>query len=268
MRFIGIILTMLLCALAVPLAAEMRSLDLKDRSFNLYQPDDSGDQPLALIVVLHGSYGSAAGVANHLPLLEATTTTRFRVVYLNATMFEKVPGDPGRVWNDGACCGEGLRPAVDDAAFIDAVIRDLGTRGLTRAGAVYMVGHSNGAQMAYRYVCDHGGTIAGLVAIAGALTLQNCTDQTGLSVLNIHGSEDDTIPLQGGRTNRTPEILYPAIADAGASLVAAGASFHLAIVPGAGHRLPSIDRFMRKSCGPGLADAVLALIFSGTIPKP
>ena len=84
----------------------MRSLDLKGRSFNLCQSDDAGDQPLALIVVLHGSYGSAAGVANHLPLLEATTTTRFRVAYLNATK-----------------CGTGLRPAVD-AAFIDAGQRE------------------------------------------------------------------------------------------------------------------------------------------------
>ncbi len=268
MKAVWTLIAIMFCWVASPALAEMEKLTLNDRDYLLYQPDGIGDAPLPLIVALHGSGGNAAGMANHLPLFEMFDEQKFRIVYLNGTKYEKVVDELDRGWNDGSCCGENLHPEVDDSAFIDSVIKELIAKGLVQSDEIYMVGHSNGAKMSYRYVCDHGGVIKALVAISGARDLKDCPGITGMRVLNIHGSDDQSYPIGGGKDDERPTLVRDPIAAAGETMKQNGADYHLVIVPGAGHRLPSIDRILKKTSGVGLTEAVLKFIFSGEIPKP
>jgi polyhydroxybutyrate depolymerase len=54
--------------------------------------------------------------------------------------------------------------------------------------------------MSYRIACDHADTIAAIVSMAGATfaDISKCSPSEPVSVLQIHGTADRTIPYEGG----------------------------------------------------------------------
>jgi polyhydroxybutyrate depolymerase len=73
---------------------------------------------------------------------------------------------------------------------------------------MYLVGHSNGAFMAHRFACDHAGRIAAIVTLAGMQWKDagRCPASSPVSVLHVHGRDDQTIHYEGGST---PKAAYP-----------------------------------------------------------
>ena len=64
---------------------------------------------------------------------------------------------------------------------------------------VFVLGHSNGGFMSYRMACDHADTIAAIASLAGA-TFDDpsmCKPSEHVSVLQIHGTADQTIKYTG-----------------------------------------------------------------------
>jgi polyhydroxybutyrate depolymerase len=66
--------------------------------------------------------------------------------------------------------------------------------------SIYGVGHSNGAMMTSRLMCETD-LFAAAVAVSGALEIQatTCPQARGKSVLAIRGAEDENVPRAGGR---------------------------------------------------------------------
>jgi polyhydroxybutyrate depolymerase len=66
-------------------------------------------------------------------------------------------------------------------------------------GRVYLMGHSNGGYMSYRMACDAGDRITALVSLAGATYYDDskCTGTTPVSVLQVHGTADQSVPYGG-----------------------------------------------------------------------
>jgi len=65
--------------------------------------------------------------------------------------------------------------------------------------------------MAYRMACEHAAEITAIVSLAGAATSDpaRCTPARPVSVLQIHGTADQTILFQGGTNSGQP---YPSAA--------------------------------------------------------
>ena len=88
---------------------------------------------------------------------------------------------------------------VDDVAYLTGLIDEIGGEFNVDADRIYVVGHSNGGFMSYRLACEVGDKLAAVVSLAGAsqLDLAGCT-AAPTSVLQIHGTRDDTVRYDGG----------------------------------------------------------------------
>jgi len=139
----------------------------------------------------------------------------FAVAYPNGTgarIFRNL-----RTWNagggtngfqcvSGRACAEG----IDDVAYIEAMLEDIGSSFQIDVSAVYLTGMSNGAAMAHRLACELPGRIAGIAAVGGAnqyAAVSPCT--ASAAVLQIHGDADPCWSYFGGSSaclDRNPGV--------------------------------------------------------------
>jgi polyhydroxybutyrate depolymerase len=86
---------------------------------------------------------------------------------------------------------------VDDSAYLQSLISEVKSRWNVDSKRVYIVGISNGGFMAYRLACDTDGVFAGIVSIAGSMFANTslCQTRTPVSVLQIHGTQDEIVPF-------------------------------------------------------------------------
>ncbi len=161
------------------------------RSYELYRPQNlAATSSVPLVIVLHGGFcsGAQAQTAHHWN--DEAARQGFVVAYPNGTK---------RSWNAGGeCCGPAQKQKINDLAFLTPLIETLVKDENIDPARVYLAGMSNGAAMAYRYVCEGSFPIAAIGAVSGSLSAPCITPQT-TSVMAIHGATDDHVPFQGGR---------------------------------------------------------------------
>jgi polyhydroxybutyrate depolymerase len=200
---------------------ETGSIDLgpAGRPAQLVAPDEV-TAPAPLLVFLHGFGSNAAG---HDAYLGVTDEARSRGLYV--LLAEGTAGPLGRQFWDAtsACCNFTGTP-VDDVAYLGNLIDEaIETRPID-PDRVYVFGHSNGGFMAYRLACDLAGDIAAVAALAGADQLEDadCRPSEPVSVLHLHGTEDEVVRFDGGPSIRPfgdeeigpdDERAYPSAAD-------------------------------------------------------
>src|SRR5262249_9323452 len=63
---------------------------------------------------------------------------------------------------------------------------------------IYATGISNGAMMSYRLACDASDIFAAVGIVSGALVSRSCSPRAAVSVIHIHGTADQNVPLAGG----------------------------------------------------------------------
>lgn len=86
---------------------------------------------------------------------------------------------------------------VDDVGFISVLIDSLASGYNIDLARVYSCGMSNGGFMSYRLACDLEGRIAAIASVTGSMTslqLNNCQASRAVPVLEIHGTDDTTVP--------------------------------------------------------------------------
>lgn len=215
----------------------------------------------ALIVVLHGGMGNADRIANSqsesgLNLDAEADRDGFVVVYLNGTAVTRLLSAKALGWNaGGGCCGQPARNGTDDVAYISGAVGYLaGKYGIDRA-RVFGIGHSNGAMMTQRILCETSLYAAG-VAISGPLNLEaaHCPGAKGKRILAIHGADDQNVPIAGGRGTRgLAQVAWSSEARARQVMTGSGATYDLQIVPGADHMLDHLSAAIAKSEGVTIA---------------
>lgn len=100
-------------------------------------------------------------------------------------------------WNAGGCCEPANTNGVDDVGFIAALVDQLEADYPVDPDRVFLVGASNGGEMAYRAACELSDRFAAVVNLIGTL-LVPCEPTTPISVLDIHGTADTAIGYEGG----------------------------------------------------------------------
>ncbi|MCY3567972.1 MAG: hypothetical protein OXH38_05055 [Chloroflexi bacterium] len=158
-------------------------------------------EPRPLIVLLHG-YGSNASQADQYFRLSHWIDERgFGVLYPEGTVdqFE------ARHWNGTDECCDIFGAEIDDVGYLTSLIAE--AREIAAFDQVFAVGHSNGGFMSYRLACEDVAGLTAIVSLAGGAhsDAASCRVPTPLSVLQIHGTEDELVLYEGGRLPTHPD---------------------------------------------------------------
>jgi polyhydroxybutyrate depolymerase len=168
----------------------------------------------------------------------------------------RILADRSFAWNaGGGCCGQPAKGNVDDVAYITSAVDMLVQKYGIGRDRVFGVGHSNGAMMTQRLVCESG-LYSAAVSISGPLNYQtaSCPGARGKRLLAIHGANDENVPLAGGTGTKGPARgPYQSEEYARRVFTASGASYTLDVVPGAAHAIDGIDEALQKTEGLSLA---------------
>jgi polyhydroxybutyrate depolymerase len=168
----------------------------------------ASDRARDLVLLLHGSKQDGAA-------------------YRRATggAFDALADDGGAVvayldgyrgnWNDArrASAFPARREGIDDVGFVRAAVERIGVTHGIDPSRVFVVGFSNGGQMAMRLVHEVPELLAGAAVIgAGACGNRNPSGvgmpAHPLPVLLVHGTRDRIAPYRGGRMSRWAERLF------------------------------------------------------------
>jgi polyhydroxybutyrate depolymerase len=166
----------------------------RDRTYLLYRPAQLSRQaPVPLVIMLHGGFGSGSQAKSAYHWDEQADQQGFVVAY---------PNGIARSWDAGGiCCGPALRKKVDDLGFLTRLIDAVSKAENIDLQRVYITGMSNGAAMAYRYACEGTYPIAAIGPVAGSFS-QPCAKPHPVSVMAIHGLDDQHIPFGGGQGSK------------------------------------------------------------------
>ncbi len=164
-----------------------------ERTAQLLLPADRRDEPMPLVLSLHGYGGDSDGQDWYFGLSARITEYGFALIAPQGT----IDSSGYAFWNatDGCCNFYGSD--VDDTGWINELVAEAGE--IIEISGVYVVGYSNGGFMSYRVACDG---LAGLVAIASLAGSsfgdpEQCAEASPVSVLQIHGTQDMQIPYEG-----------------------------------------------------------------------
>ena len=202
----------------------------------------------ALVVVLHGGLGNAERLAagkieSALNMNAVADAGGFLVVYLSGTPVARFLGADKLGWNAGACCGQPAEKNVDDVAYIRGAVDAIAQRYGVDRSRIYGVGHSNGAMMTQRMVCETP-LYASAVAISGPLEsgAPSCPAARGKQLMAIHGADDQNVPIVGGRGKKgLARVDFVSQAATRDVWLKSGATYDLHIVAGAEHSVDSIN---------------------------
>lgn len=225
--------------------AEKVSGVLNGRPYSLISPPNSDGKALPLLVAVHSALSSEKLFQKKFPMSRQVDKGNFRVVYVNGTVLPRMKATGRSVWNAGECCGPS--EGVDDVSYIASVIDYFVKEGLADRNQVFLLGHSNGAMMSYRFICERANMVRGLVAISGPLAKPTCANASGVSVLHIHGGRDENVPVNGGGTKGISGNQHRSLQHTQAALVNAGAKFDVQILDRAEHDLRGINRAYVKT---------------------
>ena len=187
------------------------------RTYSLYVPRSlPKGRPVPLLVALHGGLGSGPQFEQNSGFDGLAEANRFIVVYPNGTPIRST-APTHLVWNGGGCCSvaEESQENVNDVVFISALIAKLEAQYDIDRTRVYATAHSNGAILAERLACEISGQVVAIGVQAGDLMIDGCQMSHPVSVLEVHGTADQNIPINGGMGSRSlSQIDFPAPADA------------------------------------------------------
>jgi poly(3-hydroxybutyrate) depolymerase len=233
------------------------------RSMIVYVPhhlSPAGSRPL--VIVLHGGLGNAQRIESAqseagLNMDSVADKGGFIVAYLNGTPVTRRFGDKALGWNaGGGCCGLAFEANINDVAYITQAADFLvGKYGIDRS-RIYGIGHSNGAMMAQRLMCE-ASLFQAIVAISGPLNLNvaTCPAARGKHILAIHGTLDKNVPVAGGQgTEGLSRSAYNSEETTRQVYLKSGAFYDLQLVSGAPHKLDEINASIQHSEGQTIAE--------------
>jgi polyhydroxybutyrate depolymerase len=175
-------------------------VDGRTRTWILHVPPmPDADEPLPLLVVLHGTYGTGSKMQRALGFDAYADQHGFYVAYPDAY---QTPGERDTArWNDGRGTLASSLQEIDDVRFIIEMIAEIGRHVALDTRRVSVTGASNGGMMTYRLGCETSAVFAGIAPVIANIPepiFAACTPQASLDFLSINGNLDPFIPIDGG----------------------------------------------------------------------
>ena len=175
-----------------------QTIDVGRGEVQLRVPASEGaGNEMALIVLLHGYSHTGALRESGWKFGELADEYQFVLAYPDGTRESR--GDRNQFWNASDACCNFMGSKVDDSAYLLKLIERIRTTYKIDPERIFLVGHSNGGFMSYRFAYDHSDTVAALVSVAGAATaMEQPSPPHTVHVLQIHGTADSVISYKGG----------------------------------------------------------------------
>lgn len=218
---------------------------------------------LPVVLLLHGYSSNGETQSRYFDLDSAVERRGFILLKPNGTRDSK----GRRYWNAGRHLST---DTPDDMAYLSTVLDDAVNAFRADMTRLFVVGHSNGAFMANRLACERSQRIAAIVSLAGAVDAEMCQPTQPVSVLTVHGSEDQLVPYAGS----TVGVLGPlASADASLAIWAKADGCKGARTPGRSLHLtcvsPTAETVVSSysGCPPGIAVEHWKLDGVGHVPN-
>ena len=153
-----------------------------------------GETPL--IVSLHGFGGNSADHSVYFPLHERVNSDGFALLLPNGTP----NGEGNPFWNPTDDCCDGGKSGEDDVAYLTELVAAAGK--VREFGPVYFFGYSNGGFMSHHMACKGLPGLRAVASLAGTSYVEDssCEGAPPVSVLHVHGLEDEVILFEGDQT--------------------------------------------------------------------
>ena len=199
-------LALLLCALLPATWSAAQTVDFGRGPVLVSAPEDYPNATdLPLIVLLHGYTSSGQSITDYWGLGGLVEDYGFVLASPDGT--REAGGRQNAFWNaTDACCNFENSP-VDDSEYLLHIIDEIKASYPIDPDRVYVIGHSNGGFMSLRMAYEHSDVIAAVISMAGSNHLeQRDAPPFPVHVLQIHGTNDETIAFQG---DAIQEVRYP-----------------------------------------------------------
>ena len=153
------------------------------------------DKSYPLVLMLHGRGNNSTITDLYLGLSRSQNKLDYVLILPNGT----IRSDGQRIWNATEECCDTDNTGVDDTGYLLNLVEETKAKFNIDPEQVFIMGHSNGGFMAYRLACDTNGIFKGIVSIAGSTfaSEESCQTTTPINVLQIHGTDDSTVPFDG-----------------------------------------------------------------------
>ena len=166
------------------------NVDGQQRSHKLYLPSNFTPN-MPLVLNLHGYTSNAFQQVFYSGMTNVAEENDFVVVFPNGTTDQY-----GVTFWNSEIAGED----VDDLGYLIALIDSMIVNYQVDADRVYMCGMSNGGFMSYYSACEMTDKIAAIASVTGTMNnviYDNCNPTRSIPVLEIHGTQDSTVPYLG-----------------------------------------------------------------------
>lgn len=178
----------------------------------IYSPKKTPAQALPLVLLLHGYGGSGKLINFYFRASKQLAGQDFILIVPNGIRETKETNrrllNPGpRFWNATDYCCDFKNTKVDDVKYLNQLLDYAEKEYPIDPKRIYIWGHSNGGFMAYRMACEMSSRIRAIASFAGVGFLDPTKCQTAhpVSILHLHGTEDDTIKFEG--TDKYPSAI-------------------------------------------------------------
>lgn len=170
------------------------------RTFALHVPSAFQKNSGALVIVLHGSSGSGLKAEGNTGFSALSDQAGFTVVYPDGLTNPGGQTDWAYFFND----------FTDDVAFLRQLIGVLQSNIGPAPKKIYVTGFSSGAFMAHRMGVEASDLVAAIGPVEGALfsgaNSQSVPSAIGpVSVIELHGDQDNTVRYCGSSTDASQE---------------------------------------------------------------
>lgn len=158
-----------------------------------------------LVMAFHGGGGEAQNFAAKTGLVAASDSFGFILA---------LPQGLRNSWNSGGATPVGYaeRSNVDDVGFVNAMLDQIESHYAVNTNEIHATGMSAGGMFVYRLACDMPQRLKSIAVVAATLEEPGCTGAQNISLLHIHGTADQNVPLAGGRgTMSAKRANYPPV---------------------------------------------------------
>ncbi|MAC70365.1 MAG: hypothetical protein CMP84_09175 [Gammaproteobacteria bacterium] len=168
----------------------------------------SASEAHPLIILLHGYTSSGRNQDSYFQVSDLADDYGF--LFAAPDGVREPSGNESRFWNASDACCNFFGVEVDDSEYVRSIIDEMKQRYNVDENRVFLIGHSNGGFMSFRMAYEHSDAVAAIASLAGANHMdQREAPENPVHILQIHGTNDETIGYQGGdiMDNRYPSAL-------------------------------------------------------------
>ena len=174
----------------------------------IYYHASSAPPNCPLVLVFHGYSGTAQGIMDYSEFNTLAEEFGFAVCYPQGTL----DGSNTTFFNVGYDFQN--NQTVDDVAFVEVLVDSLQAMYSLSEEDVFSTGMSNGGDFSYMLACQASETFKAIAPVAGMIMqdiMDDCNPVKAVSILEIHGTQDNVTYWQGDPNNNDGWGAYPSI---------------------------------------------------------